>query len=86
MRFDSNDYTATPWTVGRRLLLKAGNEMIQLFHKEKSVATHARCWEYKKRIEAPAHVEQVRRLQKRLWFSACRWPRALKKVAQKDFL
>lgn len=67
VRFDGNDYTVPPWTVGRRLLLKADNETIQLFHKDKSVATHARCWENKKRIEVPAHAEQVRRLQKRLW-------------------
>jgi transposase len=67
VRFDGNDYTVPPWTVGKSLLLKADNDAIRIFHKDKAVAAHPRCWEYKKRIEAPAHAEQVRRLQKRLW-------------------
>ncbi len=32
VRFDGNDYTVPPWTVGRRLFLKADTETIQLFH------------------------------------------------------
>jgi len=67
VRFDGNDYTVPPWTVGRRLLLKADNDTVRIFFKDKVVATHARCWEYKKRIEAPAHAEQVKRLKTRLW-------------------
>jgi len=67
VRFDGNDYTVPPWTVGKRLLLKADNEMVSIFFKDKVAAVHPRCWEYKKRIEIPSHAEQVKRLKRRLW-------------------
>jgi transposase len=67
VRFDSNAYTVPPWTVGKRLILKADTDTVSIYYKDKTVAVHARCWESKKRIENPSHAEQVRRLQKKLW-------------------
>jgi hypothetical protein len=67
VRFDDNSYTAPPWTVGRRLTLKADQTMVTLYHREKQVAVHHRSWERKKRIELPSHQEQVKKLHRRLW-------------------
>ena len=67
VRFDGNAYTVPPWNVGRRLILKADNQTVSLFHKDKIEATHPRCWDTKQRIEIPTHAEQVKRLRNRLW-------------------
>jgi hypothetical protein len=67
IRFDDNSYTAPPWTIGRRLTLKADQTMVTLYHQEKQVAIHHRSWERKKRIELPSHQEQVKKLHRRLW-------------------
>lgn len=67
VRFDDNSYTAPPWTIGRRLTLKADQTMVTLYHREKQVAVHNRSWERKKRIELPSHQEQVKKLHRRLW-------------------
>ena len=67
VRFDGNCYTTPPWTIGRRLTLKADQKQITLYHKQKVAATHARCWERKKRIELPCHNEMLKKLHKKLW-------------------
>ena len=67
VRFDDNSYTAPPWTIGRRLTLKADQTMVTLYHREIQVAIHHRSWERKKRIELPSHQEQVKKLHRRLW-------------------
>jgi transposase len=67
VRFDCNTYTVPPWTIGKKLTLKADNENVTIYHKQKVIATHHRSWEKRQRIELPAHVEQVRKMKKRLW-------------------
>ena len=67
VRYDNNFYTVPPWTVGRQLILKADNETISIFYKDKTVAVHPRCWEHKKRIEIPSHAEQVKRLKNKVF-------------------
>jgi hypothetical protein len=67
VRFDDNSYTAPPWTIGRRLTVKADQTTVKLYHREKQVAVHHRSWERKKRIELPSHQEQVKKLHRRLW-------------------
>jgi transposase len=67
VRFDDNTYTAPPWTIGRRLTLKADQTTAVLYHRQKQVAAHNRSWERKKRIEQPEHKEQVKKLQQKLW-------------------
>ncbi|MFW8602461.1 hypothetical protein ACOHYD_13390 [Desulfobacterota bacterium M19] len=37
-----------------------------MFHKDKSLAVHPRSWAKKKRIELPAHREQVKKLRKKI--------------------
>lgn len=65
--FDGNQYTAPPWTVGKHLILKADYNTVILYHLQKQVAAHFRSWERKQRIELPAHREQVKKLQNKLW-------------------
>jgi transposase len=65
--FDGNQYTAPPWTAGKHLILKADFNTVALYHLEKQVTAHFRSWERKQRIELPAHREQVKKLQNKLW-------------------
>lgn len=69
VRFDGNAYSVPPWTIGKRLILKADQLAVKVYHCDKLIADHARCWEKKKRIEVPAHVEQVKKIRKKLWES-----------------
>ena len=67
VRFDCNTYTAPPWTIGKKLTLKADSSKVTIYHKHKAIASHQRSWEKKQRIELSAHTEQVRKMKKRLW-------------------
>jgi transposase len=67
VHFDSNTYTAPPWTIGKQVTLKADQEKVTLYYQQKTLAVHDRCWLKGQRIETPSHREQVRKLQKKLW-------------------
>ena len=67
VRFEANTYSAPPWTVGKTLTLKADAHRVTLYHQDKKVAAHPRCWQRHCRIESRLHSEQVKRLNKRLW-------------------
>jgi hypothetical protein len=67
VRFDGNTYTVPPWTVGKKLTLKADAHTIILYHREKQIAIHNRCWRRHCRIESAAHKQQVKKIKKRLW-------------------
>ena len=67
VRFDGNAYTMPPWLIGKKLTLKADKTTVTIYHHQKVVATHQRSWRRKQRIELPAHVEQVKKMKKRLW-------------------
>ena len=69
VKFDANSYTTPPWTIGKKLTLKADQHTVWIYYKEKQICSYPRCWERKKRIETPAHVEQVKKLRRRLWES-----------------
>lgn len=69
VRFDGNTYTTPPWTIGKQLTLKADQTTVTIYHHEKAICTHSRCWERRCRIEIPSHQEQVKKIQKRLWES-----------------
>jgi transposase len=69
VRLDGNTYTVPPWTIGKTLTLKADSGSVRLFHLEKEVAAHVRCYMRNRRIELPAHVLAVKKLKKRLWYN-----------------
>jgi len=68
VRFDTNIYTVPPRFVGRDITLKADFRRVYIYYKEKQVAVHARTWEKKQRVELASHVEQVKRLNKKVHF------------------
>ena len=67
VKFDGNSYTVPPGLVGKKLTLKADQHTVWIYHREKKVSSHSRCWERKRRIENPDHTEQVKRLRRRQW-------------------
>jgi hypothetical protein len=67
VRFDGNTYTTPPWTIGKKLTVKAGMATVSIYHGSKRVVTHQRCWQRQCRIENEAHKEQVKKMKKRLW-------------------
>jgi hypothetical protein len=67
VRFDGNCYTAPPWAIGKHITLKASQNTISLYHRQKIVAIHTRCWQKNKRIELPGHKELVKKIKKKLW-------------------
>jgi hypothetical protein len=67
VRFDTNVYTVPPWTIGKYLTMKADHNQVVLYHKDKKIAQHDRCWKKKGRIELPAHLEQIKKLKRKLF-------------------
>ncbi len=67
VRFDGNTYTTPPWCIGKKLTLKADHTTVTIYHQQKLIATHQRCWKRKERIELPSHREQVKKMKKKLW-------------------
>jgi hypothetical protein len=67
VRFDGNVYTVPPWAVGKNITIKADHDRVEMYCKDRSIASHTRCWAKKKRIELPGHIEQVRKIRKKLY-------------------
>jgi transposase len=67
VRFDANTYTTPPWCIWKKLTLKADNNTVSIYHKQKPVSIHSRCWKRKERVEIPSHREQVKKMRKKLW-------------------
>ena len=67
VRFDGNTYTTPPWAIGKKVTIKADAFEVTIYLDQKKLATHQRCWQRKKRIELPAHLQQVKKIQKKLW-------------------
>jgi len=67
VRFDRNIYTVPPWAVGKKVILKADASTVTIYKEERKIATHSRSWEHKERIELPAHKEQLRKVQRKIW-------------------
>jgi transposase len=67
VRFDANAYSVPPWLIGKKLTLKADKTTVTIYHHQKPVATHQKSWRRKQRIEIPSHMEQVKKMKKRLW-------------------
>ena len=67
IRFDANIYTVPPRLVGKTITLKADSRILSIYYKDKQVATHARNWEKKQRVDLPSHSEQVKKLKKKVF-------------------
>ena len=69
VRFDGNVYTTPPWSVGKKLTLKANNNQVFIYYKDRQIAVHSRCWERNVRVENPKHVEQVKKIKRNRHFN-----------------
>jgi len=69
IKFDGNSYTTPPWTIGKKLTLKADQHTLWIYHRNKKICAYPRCWERKRRIENPSHIEQVKKLRRKQWQS-----------------
>ena len=59
IRFDLNDYSIPPTSVGRPLTLVASETTVRLLEGKNEVARHRRSYDRHQRIEDPAHVEAL---------------------------
>jgi Mu transposase-like protein len=69
MRFDGNTSTVPPWLIGKSITVKADHHQVMCYVKDKTVATHWRCWQRKQRIELPQHREAAQKHPRRHWDS-----------------
>ena len=69
IRFDGHTYTVPPWLLGKSITVKADHHQVTCYFKEKTVATHLRCWQRKQRIELPQHREAAQKHHRRHWYS-----------------
>jgi transposase len=57
VRVDSNDYSVHPTAVGRRIVIIADLNRVQVFCDGKLVANHLRCWAAHQSLTDPAHSQ-----------------------------
>jgi transposase len=69
VRFDSNFYSVPPWAIGKTVIVKADSQTVTIYHHDKTLATHTRCWEKKQRIELPAHREAAFKRRPQEWLA-----------------
>lgn len=59
VRFDANSYSVPHKLVGQTVHLRADDRTVRVVHAGETVAQHARCWERRRAIEDPAHLEAL---------------------------
>jgi len=69
IRFDGNFYSVPPWAIGKMVIIKADIATVTLYHHDKTLATHTRCWQKKQRLELPAHREAAFKRRPQEWLS-----------------
>jgi transposase len=63
VRLDSNDYSVHPSVVGRRVLVRADLDRVQVWCEGGLVADHERVWARHQTISDPAHVKAAQLLR-----------------------
>jgi transposase len=63
VRLDSNDYSVHPSAVGRRVLIRADLDRVQVWCEGGLVADHVRIWARHQTISDPAHVKAAQMLR-----------------------
>jgi transposase len=59
VRFDLNDYSIPPSSVGRPLTLIASETMVRVVDGPREVARHRRSYDRHRRVDDPAHIETL---------------------------
>lgn len=60
VRFDLNDYSVPHEHVRELVLVLADLQHVRILHQGEVIATHSRCFDRKRQIEDPAHIERLR--------------------------
>lgn len=63
VRVDSNDYSVHPTAVGRRIVIIADLNRVQVFCDGRLVADHPRCWAAHQSLTDPAHSQAAAALR-----------------------
>ncbi len=59
VRLDTNAYSVPPEYVGRTVQLRADDHTVRILCDGALIAQHARCWDRRRAIEEPKHIEQL---------------------------
>lgn len=59
VRLDTNTYSVPPECVGKTVHLRADDTRVRVICDGVEVASHVRCWDRRRHIEDPAHVEKL---------------------------
>jgi transposase len=65
VRLDSNDYSVHPGVIGRRVLVRADLDRVQVFSDGELVADHERIWARHQTISDANHVQAAKVLRRR---------------------
>jgi transposase len=63
VRLDTNTYSVPHTLVGKSVVIRADQHSVRVFADGSEVARHARCWDRRRAIEDPVHIERL--LEKR---------------------
>jgi transposase len=56
---DSNTYSVPPGLVGKTVHVRADDTTVRVVHDGEVVASHTRCWDRRRAIEAPEHIAEL---------------------------
>jgi transposase len=59
VRLDSNSYSVPYALVGKSVHIRADDHKVRIMHDGVEVAAHPRCWDRRRHIQNPAHVEEL---------------------------
>jgi transposase len=59
VRFDANSYSVPPAHVGKSVMVRASDSAVRVFADSVEIARHDRCFDRRRAIEDPAHIEQI---------------------------
>ena len=59
VRLDTNTYSVPHQYVGKTVHLRADDQRVRVLCDGVEVASHARCWDRRRNVEDPAHIEMM---------------------------
>ena len=59
VRLDTNTYSVLPTSVGKTVHLRADDTTVRVLCDGVEIASHARCWDRRRHLEDPAHIEML---------------------------
>ncbi len=83
VRYDLNDYSIPPKSVGQTLTLAASDTRVRLLDGSKVLVTHERSYDRGQRIEDPAHIQELVE-QKTRALGSTRHSRLIKAVPESE--